>query len=90
MNVENAPFLVTKLKIQILPCVLTFVGGKGTDRIVGFEGLGFTPDTFATKDLEARLLRSGVILRAKLDTAGTQSGMKATKKGESDEDDDDD
>ena len=65
MNVDNAPFLVTKLKIQVLPCVLAFVNGLSVDRIVGFEGLGYTPDTFTTKDLEQRFLSSGVIQRAK-------------------------
>jgi hypothetical protein len=56
INVENTPFLITKLKIQVLPCVLAFVNGVSVDRIVGFEGLGYTQDTFTTKDLEARLL----------------------------------
>lgn len=89
MNVENAPFLVTKLKIQVLPCVLAFMGGVSVDRIVGFEGLGYTPDTFATKDLEARLLASGVIQRAKAttDAGGVRFGVKAPKKQDSDDDD---
>jgi hypothetical protein len=65
MNVENAPFLVTKLKIQILPCVLSFIDGVSVDRIVGFEGLGPSADTFATKELERRFLTSGVIQRVK-------------------------
>ena len=89
MNVENAPFLVTKLKIQVLPCVLAFVNGVSVDRIVGFEGLGYTQDTFTTKDLEARLLSSGVIQRAKAtEGASIRFGVKATKKEESDDDDD--
>ncbi|KAH8683080.1 thioredoxin-like protein [Tricladium varicosporioides] len=88
MNVENAPFLVTKLKIQVLPCVLAFVDGKSVDRIVGFEGLGYTQDTFTTKDLEARLLASGVVQRAKAtQDAGVRFGVKAEKKEESDDDD---
>lgn len=88
MNVENAPFLVTKLKVQVLPCVLAFVKGVGVDRIVGFEGLGYTQDTFTTKDLEARLLASGVIQRAKAtEDAGVKFGYKAPKKEESDDDD---
>lgn len=89
MNVENAPFLVTKLKIQVLPCVLGFVNGVSVDRIVGFEGLGYTQDTFTTKDLEARLLSSGVIQRAKAteDATGVKFGVKAVKKEESDDDD---
>jgi hypothetical protein len=92
MNVENAPFLVTKLKIQVLPCVLAFVDGVSVDRIVGFEGLGYTQDTFTTKDLEGRLLSSGVIQRAKATGdagAGTVNwGVKAPKKEESDDDED--
>jgi hypothetical protein len=88
INVENAPFLVTKLKVQVLPCVIAFVKGVTVDRIVGFEGLGYTQDTFTTKDLEARLLTSGVIQRAKTtENAGARFGVTA-KKEESDDDDD--
>jgi thioredoxin-like negative regulator of GroEL len=85
--VENAPFLVTKLNVKILPCVLVFIDGRSVDRIVGFEGLGYTPDTFTTKDLEARLLASGVIKRQ---TSGTLYVDKKAKKKEEEEDDDDD
>lgn len=88
MNVENAPFLVTKLKVQVLPCVLAFVNGVSADRIVGFEGLGYTQDTFTTKDLEARLLNSGVIQRAKAtEDAGVRWTSKAAKKDDSEDDD---
>jgi thioredoxin-like negative regulator of GroEL len=86
MNVENAPFLVTKLKIQVLPCVLAFVNGVSVDRIVGFEGLGYTQDTFTTKDLEARLLQCGVIQRAKATAdASIKFGVKKAKKDDSDD-----
>ena len=51
ISVDNAPFLVTKLKVQVLPCVIAFVDGQG--------------DKFTTKDLETRLLGAGVLLRAK-------------------------
>ena len=89
MNVENAPFLVTKLKIQVLPCVLAFVNGVSVDRIVGFEGLGYTQDTFTTKDLEARLLQSGVLQRAKAaGDASIKFGVKKAKKDDSDDGDD--
>jgi thiol-disulfide isomerase/thioredoxin len=90
MNVENAPFLVTKLKIQVLPCVLAFVNGLSVDRIVGFEGLGYTQDTFTTKDLEARLLSSGVVQRAKatMDAGiGSLGGRGAEGKDASDDED---
>ncbi|KAF7868789.1 uncharacterized protein EAF02_009525 [Botrytis sinoallii] len=87
IDVENAPFLVTKLNVKILPCVLVFIDGRSVDRIVGFEGLGYTPDTFTTKDLEARLLASGVIKRQT--TAGTLYLDKKAKKQEEEDDDDD-
>ena len=87
MNVDNAPFLVVKLKVQVLPCVLAFVDGISVDRIVGFEGLGYTQDTFTTKDLEGRLLSSGVIQRAKTNKdTSINFGAKAPKKEESDDD----
>ena len=88
MNVENAPFLVTKLKVQVLPCVLAFVKGVSTDRIIGFEGLGYSEDTFTTTDLETRLLAAGVLARAK--TRGDETIAKARKKLEDEDIGDDD
>ncbi|KAA8572633.1 hypothetical protein EYC84_003233 [Monilinia fructicola] len=88
IDVENAPFLVTKLNVKILPCVLVFIDGRSVDRIVGFEGLGYTPDTFTTKDLEARLLASGAIKRHT--TSGTLYLDKKAKRQEEEDDDDDD
>ena len=61
MNVENAPFLVTKLNVKVLPCVIPFVDGLSVDRIVGFEGLGYGEDNFETKHLEKRLISQGVM-----------------------------
>jgi thiol-disulfide isomerase/thioredoxin len=87
MNVENAPFLVTKLKVLVLPCVLSFIDSVSVDRIVGFEGLGYTPDTFTTKDLEGRLLASGVIQRAKATNDGViKYGVKVPRKEDNDDD----
>ena len=86
INVENAPFLVTKLKIQMLPCVLAFVDGIGVDRIIGFEGLGHGTDRFTTRDLEARLLNAGVLLRSKV----TGSDIPYSKSNAKEEEDDDD
>ena len=86
----NAPFLVTKLKIQVLPCVLVFVDGVSVDRIIGFEGLGYSPDTFTAKDLEARLLQAGVLTRAKvLGNGGAGIGRRRPNEHNEDEDDDD-
>lgn len=59
VDVDNVPFLVTKLQIQVLPCVIPFIKGIGKQRVLGFEGLG--DDTFKTVALELLLLKSGVI-----------------------------
>jgi len=66
INVSNAPFLVGKLKVQVLPCVLAFVDGINIDRIIGFEGLGRGNDSFTPRELEARLLQANVLDRTKL------------------------
>jgi len=58
--VENIPWLVEKLGIKILPCVICFIDGVSRDRVVGFEELG-NADGFDTAILELRLLQSGVI-----------------------------
>lgn len=34
IEVENAPFLVNRLQIQTLPCVVSFIDGIGVDRYV--------------------------------------------------------
>jgi len=90
INVSNAPFLVVKLKVQVLPCVLAFVSGVSVDRIVGFEGLGRGNDTFTPQQLESRLLQVHVLDRAKI---GKDQVLQRSKgKGsdaESEYDDDD-
>ncbi|KAF7717841.1 Thioredoxin domain-containing protein [Penicillium ucsense] len=40
VDVRNTPFLVEKLGIRVLPCVIGFRDGVGVERVVGFEGLG--------------------------------------------------
>ncbi|KAI9832520.1 MAG: hypothetical protein M1819_004309 [Sarea resinae] len=93
INVDNAPFLVTKLKIQVLPCVLSFIDGVGVDRIVGFEGLGYNTDDFTTRELEARLLKDGVLVRQKTTDDKTPVGRRvggfSGNRAGSDDDDDD-
>lgn len=89
MNVENAPFLITRLKIQVLPCVLAFVDGVSVDRIIGFEGLGYSTDTITPKDVEARLLQAGVLTRAKvLGNRNTNMRLSRSKEHNGSEDDD--
>ncbi|KAK7470516.1 hypothetical protein VKT23_001941 [Stygiomarasmius scandens] len=58
--VENVPWLVEKLSIKVLPCVICFVNGVTKDRLIGFEELG-NSDAFTTATLELRLGICGVI-----------------------------
>ncbi|KAF9076792.1 thioredoxin-like protein [Rhodocollybia butyracea] len=58
--VENIPWLVEKLAIKVLPCVICFVKGVTKDRLVGFEELR-NNDAFTTAALELRLSVCGVI-----------------------------
>lgn len=71
VNVTNAPFVVEKLGVRILPCVIGFVKGVVKGRITGFEGLcwdGKEGSRDVTKALEDALLdwtivRKRLILR---------------------------
>ncbi|KDQ64617.1 hypothetical protein JAAARDRAFT_52563 [Jaapia argillacea MUCL 33604] len=58
--VENVPWLVERLSIKVLPCVICFVNGVSKDKMVGFEDLG-NEDEFQTATLELRLLQNGMI-----------------------------
>ncbi|KAF9186101.1 hypothetical protein BGZ49_004219 [Haplosporangium sp. Z 27] len=60
IKVENAPFLVEKLQVKVLPCVIAFTDGIAVDRLIGFEELGNT-DNFSTTMLELRYKTAGVI-----------------------------
>ncbi|EPS41171.1 hypothetical protein H072_4927 [Dactylellina haptotyla CBS 200.50] len=91
INVENAPFLIEKLKVQVLPCLIAWVDGKSVDRVVGFEGELGNTDSFQTAALENRLLSSGVFQRAKTtDNTRNRSIFGQTAKKQVDGDDDDD
>ncbi|KAG7661752.1 uncharacterized protein J8A68_004700 [[Candida] subhashii] len=63
IKAENAPFLVEKLNIRILPCVIIYKDGKELDRLIGFEKLGNDPNSFSYDSLETYLYRWNVITR---------------------------
>lgn len=65
IDAENCPFFVTKLAIKVLPCVILFRDGVAVDRIIGFQELGGVDD-FATKSLESRLLKAGLLIAKKV------------------------
>ncbi|RDY09041.1 Thioredoxin domain-containing protein PLP3B [Mucuna pruriens] len=64
LDAENAPFFVTKLAVKTLPCVILFRQGIAADRLVGFQDLG-GKDDFATRTLEAVLIKKGIIKEKK-------------------------
>lgn len=71
VDVRDCPFLVEKLNVRVLPCVICFIDGIGKDRVIGFEGLASLRkrngvDNFSTVELEQRFLMSNVLVRGKL------------------------
>ncbi|KAI0832345.1 thioredoxin-like protein [Trametes gibbosa] len=90
--VENVPWLVERLGIQVLPCVMTFINGVSKDRIVGFEDLGNT-DQFDTATLEWKLLNSGVVQKDEsfgpTVTYGAKPNLRKNVRGRPQDDDSD-
>lgn len=86
---DNCPFLVTRLGIQVLPCVIAFIDGVGVDRIIGFEGLGRNPDNFTTRDLEARLILSEVFARNKVTEDDERRRLQKSKASQKEDEEDD-
>ncbi|KAL5032973.1 hypothetical protein RTP6_000997 [Batrachochytrium dendrobatidis] len=94
IDVADAPFLVDKLKIQILPCIMAFIDGVTVDKLLGFEGVS-EKDDFPTSMLEKRLTEgSKVIVLDEINKAGANSrrtilGFANTKsRNDSDSEDD--
>ncbi|KAH3684331.1 hypothetical protein WICPIJ_004711 [Wickerhamomyces pijperi] len=65
INAEDAPFLVTRLKVKVLPCVMLYINGVEANRIVGFDKLNYNEknDDFTIESLEQFLMNNGVIER---------------------------
>ena len=87
IDVDKALFLVERLKVKVLPCVISFIDGKSVDRLEGFEKLGNT-DNFTTAMLESHLLFVGVLQRAKTTRDPTKKSIFWTEKKEDAVDDD--
>ncbi|KAL6235448.1 hypothetical protein BDW75DRAFT_209498 [Aspergillus navahoensis] len=85
VDVRETPFVVEKLKIRVLPCVIGFSDGVAVERVLGFEGLGpggtAGLEGFNTASLEKRLLGKGIL---------SQARFNANDEEESDENSDDD
>ncbi|GAA6064347.1 hypothetical protein JCM10212_004673 [Sporobolomyces blumeae] len=102
-DVANMPFLVSKLGVKVLPCVVGFVDGISKMKLVGFEELE-GGDDFATKTLEIGMIHCGVLnkypgsttsalpeIRTRLRDEGSSSSSSTTRKirGGTKEDDSD-
>ncbi|XP_060840985.1 thioredoxin domain-containing protein 9-like [Rhopalosiphum padi] len=60
LNVTRFPFLTERMKIRVIPTIVSIVDSISKDFIVGFTELG-NCDDFSTEMLEWRLARSQVI-----------------------------
>lgn len=80
ISVEDSPFLVAKLNIKVLPCLVAYKNGAERDRIVGFSRLGNNPNDFSVTSLETILLECGILVRraAKLSVLNSAKGLPRT------------
>ncbi|KAL3241610.1 Plp1p [Nakaseomyces bracarensis] len=83
INVENAPFLVEKLAIKVLPFVICYINGSEAERIIGFSKMGNDPNGFRITQLESVLLKAGVIERNPIDVENLKNYRN--KKGDYDD-----
>merc|ERR1719450_456296 len=60
IDAEKCPFFVTKLQVQMLPTIISFIDGVAVDRIIGFEELG-GHDEFPTMAMTRRLIQGGCL-----------------------------
>jgi hypothetical protein len=70
VDVRNAPFVVEKLGIRVLPAVLGFVKGVAKGRVTGFDGIAWQSKEdgpVVSAALEAKLLEWTVLKKRMLD-----------------------
>ena len=77
LNVEKAPFFVTKLAIQMLPTIIVFKDGIVVEQLVGLDELGGKQD-FRTEVLEFWLSKQGCI---KITKAKEQKVIRGIQEG---------
>lgn len=88
ITAENAPFLVAKLKIKVLPFVLVYKNSQELTRFVGFEGLGQDPNRISWQLFENKLLQCGAINRKTI--ISSRSNAKSSTNDSIDDDSGDD
>ncbi|KAI8881598.1 thioredoxin-like protein [Backusella circina FSU 941] len=87
IEVQNCPFLVEKLMVKVLPCVIAWTKGYAQTKIVGFDDLGNT-DSFSTASLELKLIHAGVIRKKEEKAQDTKKSIFQTATADSDYDSD--
>lgn len=97
VSAAEAPFFTEKLQVRVLPCVIIFLNGIATERLVGFDVFG-NRDDFTSEQMTSWLLRSGAItirearepvLTEHLRTAVRQSRLNTRDSDDEDSDFDD-
>lgn len=76
VDVQNAPFVVEKLGVRVLPCVIGFTEGIARGKVIGFEGIcwdGKEKDQRVTRALEATLLSWGLLKQKMLTSDNDES-----------------
>ena len=58
--VQEAPFFTDKLQVKVLPCVIVFLNGVATERLIGFDVFG-DRDDFTSEQMSSWLVRSGAV-----------------------------
>ncbi|GAA5899131.1 hypothetical protein JCM5296_005752 [Sporobolomyces johnsonii] len=76
-DVANVPFLVTKLGVKVLPCVIGFVNGVSKMKLVGFDELE-GGDDFSTATLEIGMVHCGVLNKNPGSTSTSLSSILRT------------
>ncbi|KAL6323724.1 hypothetical protein AAG906_002192 [Vitis piasezkii] len=79
LDAENAPFFVAKLGVKTLPCVILFRQGIAVDRLIGFQDMG-GKDDFATRTLEALLIKKGIVSEKKKDEDDEDGGYPESRR----------
>lgn len=79
LDAENAPFFVAKLGVKTLPCVILFRKGIAVDRLIGFQDMG-GKDDFATRALEALLIKKGIVSEKKKDEDDEDRGYPESRR----------
>ena len=89
IDVKQAPYLVTKLMLKVLPTIIYFEKGVAKDRLTGFEELG-NNDNFKTEVLARRLCKYNAISLNENEKfrLATKQKKRRVVGGESDSEDD--